>query len=118
MRPVYSLWLTALLLIAGVVHAESSGKQALSVSKKQLVTLSVNLAEGQVITVPRALLVTRYGIPGVFVVENNEARFRMVRPGKTTTKQVEILSGLFGHEMLLADKLDKVHDGSLLEISR
>jgi len=63
-------------------------------------------------SIPGAALTIRNGIPGVFVVENNEARFRMVRPGKVNKGKVEILSGLFGNEVLLIGGLEEMHDGS------
>lgn len=64
------------------------------------------------ISIPRTALTSRNAIPGVFVVEKGEARFRMVRPGAYGARQVEILSGLFGNEVMLNDHLDTVHDGS------
>ena len=61
-------------------------------------------------------MVIRNGISGVFVLENNEARFRMVRLGKTGTGKVEILSGLFGNETLVVGGLEAVHDGSPITV--
>lgn len=64
------------------------------------------------LTIPRSALIERGGIPGVFVLENRQARFRMVRPGKTGTERVEVLSGLHGDETLVLGDLTDVHDGS------
>lgn len=65
------------------------------------------------INIPRAALVERGGIPGVFVLnETGEARFRLVRPGRTSGTQVEILSGLHGSETLVLGDLAAVHDGT------
>jgi hypothetical protein len=55
-------------------------------------------------------------VPGVFVLENDEARFRMVRTGKLGATRIEILSGLFGNEVLLLGDLDQVHDGSPVRV--
>jgi hypothetical protein len=62
--------------------------------------------------IPRQALVERSGIPGVFVLNNQEARFRMIRPGKTGTARVAVLSGLHGDETLVLGDLTTVHDGS------
>jgi hypothetical protein len=65
------------------------------------------------INIPRAALVERGGIPGVFVLnEAGEARFRLVRPGRTSGTQTEILSGLHGNETLVLGDLAAVHDGT------
>ena len=65
------------------------------------------------ISIPRAALVERGGIPGVFVLNpGGEARFRMVRAGDTNGARVEILSGLHGDETLVLGDLPAVHDGS------
>jgi multidrug efflux pump subunit AcrA (membrane-fusion protein) len=80
------------------------------------------------LSVPAAALVNRGGIPGVFVLqraapfpppvndaEGNalpEARFRMVKPGRTAGGRVEILSGLSGDEVLVLGDLGSIHDGS------
>lgn len=77
--------------------------------------LSLNIQPGELlkIKIPRAALVERGGIPGVFVLnEAGEARFRLVRPGRIGDAQVEILSGLHGNETLLLGDLTAVHDGS------
>ena len=56
------------------------------------------------------------GIPGVFVLsEAGEARFRLVRPCRTSDSLVEILSGLHGNETLVLGDLAAVHDGSPIE---
>jgi hypothetical protein len=77
--------------------------------------LALNIAPGTTlrIKIPRAALVERGGIPGVFVLNGaGEARFRLVRPGRTGEAQVEILSGLHGNETLVLGDLSAVHDGT------
>ena len=69
------------------------------------------------ISIPRAALVERGGIPGVFVLnEAGEARFRLVRPGQTNGTRLEILSGLRGNETLVLGDLAAVHDGTPINI--
>jgi multidrug efflux pump subunit AcrA (membrane-fusion protein) len=61
---------------------------------------------------PQAALVERGGQPGVFVVTDGIARFRLVRTGKAYEGRVEILSGLSGGEPLVAGEQRDIHDGS------
>jgi hypothetical protein len=102
-----------LMPLQSVLAADANTAVAL---ERKIVQLDAKTTNGVLISIPRTALIQRGGIPGVFVVENNEARFRMVRPGKTRAKQVEILSGLFGNEALLIDDLDAVHDGSPIKV--
>lgn len=62
--------------------------------------------------VPKAALVERSGIPGVFVLENELARFRMVRVGRRDGARLEVLAGLIGNESLVLGDLAAVRDGS------
>ncbi len=78
-------------------------------------TLTLNFKPGEQlkIRIPRQAMVERGGIPGVFVLSTTgEARFRMVRAGKTSDTRVEILSGLTGNETLVLGDLAAVHDGN------
>ena len=83
--------------------------------ERPVLTLQVKPDELPKLTIPRPALVERGGIPGVFVLENNQARFRMVRPGKVGATQVQVLSGLHGNETLVLGDLAEVHDGSPIE---
>ena len=111
--PVY-LKVFALLLFINVSSLQAA--EALPVIERQVVKISAVANNGVLISIPRAALVVRNGIPGVFVVSNNEARFRMVRRGKIHRAKVEILSGLFGDETLVIGELKSVHDGSPVKI--
>ena len=76
--------------------------------------LALNAANGRIL-VPLAALVERGGLPGVFVLSaEQQARFRMVRSGKTVGNRIEILSGLRGDETLVLGDLRAVHDGSAI----
>ena len=86
-----------------------------SLPRMERPVLSLNIKPGELlkIKIPRAALVERGGIPGVFALnEAGEARFRLVRPGRTSDAQVEILSGLHGTETLVLGDLSAVHDGT------
>jgi multidrug efflux pump subunit AcrA (membrane-fusion protein) len=77
--------------------------------------LALDAKAGRVL-IPPSQLVERGGVPGVFVLtDENQARFRMVRTGKSMNNLVEILSGLSGGEILIAGDLRDVHDGSLIQ---
>ena len=63
--------------------------------------------------IPRAAFVERGGLPGVFVLDSNgQARFRLVRLGKTTGDRLEVISGLQPGELLVRGDLAEVRDGS------
>ena len=102
---------SSLFFNAGLANAEDSMANAAAVIARPVVKISAASAGDLFISIPRAALLVRNGISGVFVVEKNEARFRMVRSGKKDADKVEILSGLFGDETLLIGELEAVHDG-------
>lgn len=106
---IFSVVAVAALLLAGCGE-----KAALPVPVATLErpVLTLDAKAGRVL-VPQALLVERSGVPGVFVLSaENQARFRMVRTGKTVNGRIEILSGLSGSESLVTGDLRDVHDGS------
>lgn len=67
------------------------------------------------VRVPRAAYVERGGVPGVFVLHEGLARFRMVKAGRAEGEALEILSGLSGTETLVLGDLQPVRDGSPLQ---
>ena len=106
---IFSVVAVTALLLAGCGE-----KAALPVPVAALErpVLTLDAQAGRVL-VPEALLVERGGVPGVFVLSaENQARFRMVRTGKTVNNRVEVLSGLRGGETLVTGDLRDVHDGS------
>ena len=70
------------------------------------------------VLIPPAAFVVRGGIPGVFVLRDGLARFRMVRAGKLVDGRLEVLSGLSGNETLVLGNLADVHDGSPITVRR
>jgi len=84
--------------------------------ERPVLTLLGQAKAPSVLLIPRQALSERAGIPGVFVLENQQARFRMVRTGKTDTTHVQVLSGLHGDETLVLGDLSAVHDGSPIKI--
>ena len=110
---IFSVVAVTALLLAGCGE-----KAALPVPVAALErpVLTLDAQAGRVL-VPEALLVERGGVPGVFVLSaENQARFRMVRTGKTVNNRVEVLSGLRGGETLVTGDLRDVHDGSPVKI--
>jgi hypothetical protein len=107
-RLVFVFVLTILLLAA-------CGKKAVEPAPLTTLTRPVVMLDTKAgrVLVPQSALIERGGIPGVFVLtEEKQARFRMVRTGKTVNGRVEILSGLSGGEILVTGDLRDVHDGS------
>lgn len=112
----------AILLLPALVACSqepaATGTTPLPALQRPAVALKVpqDTARKTRILIPRAAYVERGGLPGVFVLQQNEARFRMVRIGKANGGQFEVLSGLDGNETLILGKLDDVHDGSPVTI--
>ncbi len=111
-------FLIAVLMLAALPLAGCNKKPEVpppSLPRVERPVLALNAKPGELLklSIPRQALVERGGIPGVFVLsETGEARFRMVRAGKTGDTRVEILSGLAGNETLVLGDLAAVHDGS------
>ncbi|MDT8452813.1 MAG: hypothetical protein RQ936_08735 [Gammaproteobacteria bacterium] len=107
------------MLLVFNVYAVETGLIAsrLPIIERPVVEVEAVPGKDKYISIPHTALTYRYGIPGVFVVQDNKARFRMVQPGEISGKKVKILSGLFGGETLLMGDLEKVHDGSPIKIS-
>ncbi|MGA0565161.1 efflux RND transporter periplasmic adaptor subunit [Ancylobacter sp. VNQ12] len=66
--------------------------------------------------VPRAALVRRGGLEGVFVVEDGTARFRWLRTGRVIGDAIEVVSGLTGGESIIAAPNDTIRDGSPVQV--
>ncbi len=114
----YVVLLTACLSVTGAVMAnEASNQRQLPRLERKVLTVAVRSTGDLSVSIPKTALTSRNAVPGVFVVNNGRARFRMVRPGKSGARRVDILSGLFGHEVLIANRLDAVHDGSPITIT-
>lgn len=67
------------------------------------------------VLVPRSAYVERAGVPGVFVLHDGLARFRMIKAGRAQGADLEILSGLAGNETLVLGDLQTVRDGSPIQ---
>jgi hypothetical protein len=104
-----SVFVLAGLLLAGC-DKKAAPPAPLTALTRPVLTLD---AQAGRLLVPQTALVERGGVPGVFVLnEENQARFRMVRTGKNLNDRVEILSGLSGSETLVVGDLHDVQDGS------
>lgn len=70
------------------------------------------LSGEQPVRVPRAALIERAGITGLYVLDDGRARFRMVKPGvELGANRIEIVSGLAGGETVVLGALDDLYDG-------
>ncbi len=102
-----------LLLLLTACGAPPPPASAPPLPRLERPTLAVPAPGTQNILIPRTALVDRAGLPGVFVLNaDGQARFRLVRPGKTYGDNIEILSGLRGGETLVVGDLGAVRDGS------
>lgn len=83
--------------------------------QRSVVALAATAKTPSGVLVPRAAYVERAGVPGVFVLSEGLARFRMVKAGQAQGEAIEILSGLTGTETLVLGDLQTVRDGSPLQ---
>jgi RND family efflux transporter MFP subunit len=65
--------------------------------------------------VPAAALVQRGQLSGLYVVEDDVLRFRLVRTGRRLEDRVEILSGLAAGSTIVAAGTEKAMDGARVE---
>ncbi len=110
----FQIRIFSVVAVAGLLFAGCGKKAAEPVPAAVLErpTRTLDAKAGRILA-PQSLLIERGGVPGVFVLnDENQARFRMVRTGKTVNTQIEILSGLDGSETLVSGDLRDVHDGS------
>ncbi len=109
----------ALLALTGVVLAACGRNPELPPQRPTLERPVIALAPADKtqpgILVPRTAYVERAGVPGVFVLHENLARFRMVKAGRPKGADLEILSGLAGTETLVLGDLGAVRDGSPIQ---
>lgn len=68
------------------------------------------------ILVPKSAVVEKGQLTGVFAVTNGVARFRMIKTGMTSGDKVEILSGLTEGEEVAISNINRLNDGSQVEI--
>lgn len=110
----------ATLLSIFLLALTACGKQEPLPPRDALARPTVTLAgrSGERVLVPRAALVERGGIPGVFVLQDGEARFRMVKRAKEMGGRIEIQSGLDGNETIVLGDLGPVRDGSPIAAAR
>jgi RND family efflux transporter MFP subunit len=71
--------------------------------------------ESKMIRIPQSALVTRGQLTGIFKVDAGEARFRLVRTGRTAGQEVEILSGLAEGDRFVVAPGPQTADGLRVE---
>jgi len=69
----------------------------------------------QTLMVPAAALVERGQLHGLYVVADGRLHFRLVRPGRHSDGQVEILSGLEAGETIVVEGIGRAKDGARVE---
>ena len=72
-------------------------------------------ATGSALLIPLAALVHRGQLTGVYVVEANILRFRLVKIGPRLGDKVEILSGLSAGETIVSSDVQKARSGARVE---
>lgn len=112
MKRAYLTLLMAGMLLAGC-HADAPPPSpAVELAPVKLSQVAMQRTADDRLQIPVTALANHIGTPGVFVLEDGLARFRMVKAGKKNGAWIEISSGLGGDEVLLAGPFDRVYDGS------
>lgn len=70
------------------------------------------------LTVPKAAVLRRGQMETIFVVENNQARLRLVRTGREYGPNVEVLSGLAEDETVASSGHKNLVDGQQVSVGR
>ncbi|MHB8622122.1 MAG: hypothetical protein ACYC9J_00190 [Sulfuricaulis sp.] len=112
MIPPRELILAILLALTGCHKKSPLPPTSLTSREQPVLTLQVKPDGLSGLTIPLAALIERGGITGVFVLQNHQARFRMIRIGNTAAGRVVVLSGLHGDETLVLGELAGVHDST------
>ncbi len=124
----------ALAVLAGCEAPAPSTPAAAAVLERPVAAVRARREPKAPLLIPAAALVSRGGIPGVFVLQEAsafpppardadgkalpQARFRMVKTGKAAQQRVEVLSGLAAGEVLVLGELADVRDGSPIAVQR
>lgn len=109
MKPAEGI--SSILVVSLLLLSSAMASMAGTVAEPSVVTHQLKATSISRILIPHQALVTRFGIPGVFVMHKGLARFRMVKTGATTNGKTVVLSGLFGNERLVLSDLDRMYDG-------
>jgi RND family efflux transporter MFP subunit len=72
--------------------------------------------ERQTVRVPASSVVTRGQVEGVFVIVKNRAQLRIVRTGRSTEGEVELLSGVSDGESIVVEGVEQLRDGQLITL--
>ncbi|MFG1210496.1 efflux RND transporter periplasmic adaptor subunit [Xanthobacter flavus] len=75
-----------------------------------------SLGSRKTLLVPRAAIVHRGGLDGVFVLDGHSARFRWLRTGKDIGDAVEVNAGLTAGEAILIGPTDALRDGAIVNL--
>jgi multidrug efflux system membrane fusion protein len=75
-----------------------------------------SLAARQVVSIPAEALIERGQLQQVFVIEDAEARLRMITAGRRAGSRVEVLSGLTAGEKIVAPVPAGLADGARVEV--
>lgn len=120
-RPSRSWLPTAAALLLSLALGACAGKPStpalvLPPLVRPVVKLQPPPSAAAEVLIPAGAFIVRGGLPGVFVLRDGLARFRMVRVGKPRGDRLQVLSGLSGNETLVLGNLADVHDGSPITV--
>lgn len=73
--------------------------------------VAIATGETRSINVPASAIVARGQMESVFIVADKRAQLRLVRTGKRTANEVELLAGISPGESVVTEGADQLHDG-------
>jgi RND family efflux transporter MFP subunit len=77
---------------------------------------AIPVGEGEILRVPAAAVVQRGQLEMVFVVIEDRAQMRLVKTGKRTNNQVDLISGLSAGERIVTEGARQLRDGQPVDV--
>jgi RND family efflux transporter MFP subunit len=96
------------------LRLDRGGDTPVRIRPGSFVRVRVDTPRSDAIVVPSTSLVRRGGLTGLFIVRDDRARLRWVRPGTETARGVEIMAGLDAGEAYALDPA-RLRDGVAVE---
>ena len=107
------IYLAASILISGCHGTPPEATTEIQLPEIKQAVISPEVLPDGSLRIPRATVVEHIGTTGIFVLsEDNKARFRMIKTGKSSADWIMITSGLTGRESILSGPFESVFDGS------
>lgn len=89
-----------------------------SIRSGMFARVAIPVGEAGILLIPPSAIVRQGQLTGIYIVDDQQkARFRLVRPGRTVGDALEIISGLKEGDRYVVSPPPKITDGVTLEVS-